>query len=325
MAGGDNKGKYKRERKISESYTVNPDASLFVDNKYGSIFVTTWDENKIAIDVSITVSGNRERTVDKRFNSIDVDFSATQKSVNARTRIGRFSGGSINLEINYTIKIPKNGTVDLDNMYGDIKLGKINGRALIKCKYGDFSADSLNNNSNNINVQYGSFITDFMKSGLLRAQYSEVRMDKSENLETRCEYTDLTINDVENIKYISNYGNVRIGTAKQISGESSYSDFKIDKLHESIDIKIEYGDVKASMAKSVKNVLIDASYTDVLIDYDPNTSFDFEFWLEYGSLNTKADLKYSIKKENHYKGYYGTKGRGKINVKSEYGAINIKM
>ncbi|MES2486458.1 MAG: hypothetical protein V4581_11010, partial [Bacteroidota bacterium] len=93
------KGKYTKEKKINKSFTVTPNAALDVTNKYGTIYVTTWDQNQTVIDVVIKVSADKEEQLDKRLNSIDVDFNATSGKVSAVTRISNFSGKA-SMEIN---------------------------------------------------------------------------------------------------------------------------------------------------------------------------------------------------------------------------------
>jgi hypothetical protein len=53
VVAGNEKGKYTKEKKITKTYQVNPNAGLEVSNKYGNVYVTTWDENKTSVEVLI--------------------------------------------------------------------------------------------------------------------------------------------------------------------------------------------------------------------------------------------------------------------------------
>ncbi|AXG74827.1 hypothetical protein DVK85_11535 [Flavobacterium arcticum] len=331
MIAGEHKGKYKKEKKISKTYSVNADAALFVNNKYGNIYVTTWNENKTAIDVVITVSGNRESNVDKRLNSIEVDLEATISAVKAETKIGRYSG-SISMEINYTIKIPKNGSINLTNIYGGITLGKIYGKTMIKCQYGILDIEELNSTNNSINIQYcDNSKIGYVKEGSIKTQYSDIGIERGENIELKGEYSDIKIDNVTNLNYSSGYGNVMIGRSVNVIGKSKYSDFSIKKLEKLIDISVAYGDVVINIDKTVKNISIDASYSDAIIKYTPNYSFNFELLLEYGDVNgDKGGFKYTSKSDknfkSHYIGQYGSDGGNNIYIKSIYGDIKwVKM
>ena len=67
---------YSKQRNIRKAYIVNSDAGINIDNSYGTIFVTTWEEDKIEIDVLIKVSGDSEKWVNQKLAGIDVDFIA---------------------------------------------------------------------------------------------------------------------------------------------------------------------------------------------------------------------------------------------------------
>src|SRR6478735_5950093 len=72
---------YEKQKTINKSYVVNSDAGLNIENSYGNIFVTTWNEDKIEIDVIIKVSGNDEKWVNQKLEGIDVSFTALKNMV----------------------------------------------------------------------------------------------------------------------------------------------------------------------------------------------------------------------------------------------------
>ena len=108
-------GKYTKQKNAKKTVIVNSDATVDIDNKYGNVFVTTWDEDKIEIDVVITVSGDSESWVDKKLASISIEFGGTKSLYSAKTIFGNVSssGRRTSMEVNYTVKIPKNGKVIL--------------------------------------------------------------------------------------------------------------------------------------------------------------------------------------------------------------------
>jgi hypothetical protein len=48
------KKKHEKSKSISKSFDVNSDATLKISNKYGDVNVTSWNQNRIEIDVKIT-------------------------------------------------------------------------------------------------------------------------------------------------------------------------------------------------------------------------------------------------------------------------------
>lgn len=328
MLAADGKGKYTKEKKISKAYAVNSNAALGIKNKYGNVYVTTWDESKTAIDVVISVSGNNEDKVTKRLNSIDVDFDATKDMVSAITKFGNFSG-NVSMEINYTIKIPKNGSVNIKNEYGAIVLGKINGESYLVCKYGDLKIDALNHDKNLIDIEYcGSSKVGYINTVKAVAKYSELNITKAGTINLDAEYTNIQFNQVDEVSYKCNYGDINIQNGGQIFGSGNYTQTKIGTVSEALNITANYGDLTVGgLGNNVKNIGINTTYTTVRLKYPQSYPFDFEFQLNYGSLSGADDLNFQQKSEKsmsaYYKGYYKSPGKNKIYIKASYGDIKL--
>lgn len=324
------KGRFTKEKQINKSYTVNNNAALQVANKYGNIVITTWDEDRTEIEVVITVSGNDEDDVVKRLNSIDVDFEATKALVSARTRIGNFKARNMSMEINYTIKMPKNGVLGLNNQYGGIRLGKIYGGMNVDCQYGSLNIDEAHAENNRIGLQYcgGSRIT-YIKAAQLKMQYSDINIIKAGKLIVDAQYTPVKIGNVGDISMTTEYGDLKINAADRVSVKAEYTTCKFDRIDTGLNVGINYGDIQVGeLASTVRNVAINSTYGSTRIGIAAGTDFSFDFDLEYGSLSGKEFLKFTEKSEKDFSSHYkGTSTRGsgqcKIYAKSEYGDIRI--
>ena len=330
MAGtGIGKGKYSKEKRITKSYTVNSNAGTTLSNRYGSIYITTWDENRTEIDVLIKVSGNDEDNVTKRIEGIDVEFTASKTSVTAKTSIANFRGRNTNMEINYTVKIPKNGTVGVANQYGAIKLGKIYGDINLVCQYGEVSIDELNGDNNNLKMQYcSSGKLNYIKNADITAQYSDFNVSKIGVLQLDSQYSDVTINSATTLNYKCQYGDLTVRSADKLTGSGSYSDLLFGNVDQLLNITTNYGDLSISkLGRQVKNVTIVNTYADVKLSFDPEIAFDFEFTGSYSDISGLGNLRVSEKTEKSstsiYKGYYRASGVGRMYIKSQYGDVTL--
>ena len=330
LAGNNEEGgKYTKEKKIAKAYLVNADCGLQVNNQFGSIYVTTWDENKTQIEVLIKVSGNNEEKVNKRIASINVDFNATVALVKAATSIGNMSGSNISMEINYTIKIPKKGGININNQYGPIITGKINGKAIIDCQYGDLNIDELNAENNILKMQYcGNGKVNYMNSGDVNVQYSSLNIAKSDNLKLKGQYTDMIIGETHNLTYKTEYGDLTVRSVDNVTGVGNYSDLIFGYVSGNFNGTTNYGDLTInSMSKDSKNVAITATYSDIKVNYNESLPFDFEFTIEYADLRGASALKFTEKNDRdntaRYKGYNKAQGVNRMYIKSEYGDINL--
>ncbi|AWH85452.1 hypothetical protein HYN59_10135 [Flavobacterium album] len=322
-------GKIIKEKKISKSYSVNNNAGLRVNNQFGSVYVTSWDQDQTVIDVVIKVSGDKEDLVNKRLNSITINFEATKALVSARTEIGNFSGRNTNMEINYTIKIPKKGAIDISNQYGNTIVGKIYGRGQLNCQYGDLSIDELNSDMNSINLQYsGTSKINYIKSADVNVQYSGFSLTKAGSLKLKGQYTGMNIGEVQDITYKTEYGDLNIKKGGKITGGGDYSALRFGYVTGIFNTTCNYGEVRiGGMDNDVKNIAINATYSAVNITYNDAAPFDFELSTEYGGIRGLSGFRISDKKEKdnklYYKGYYKNAGVNRIFIKNEYGDINL--
>jgi hypothetical protein len=323
------KGKFKREKKISRSFNVTANAGLNVNNKYGNVYVTTWDSNTTAIDVAIIVTGDKEETVTKRFNSIDVEFEGLNNLVNARTQIGNFSGSKVSIEINYTIKIPRKGSITIENQYGATLLGEINGKANITCKYGPLTLEALNSMGNVIKLQYseGSKL-GYVNEAVLNTSYSNVVITKANVLKANTQYTDLKILEVNDISLQCDFGDINLLRAGKVTAVGDYLTLKFGSIETLLNLTASFSKVQImNIDKDVKNIAIYLSYTNIDIKYNENYPFDFEFYLRYASLSGAPALKFSEKNRKgndaYYKGYNKSGGVNRMYIKTDYGNINF--
>ena len=86
LAGNEWSGRHTKQKKITKSFNVSANALLKIDNSYGNIDITTWNENRVEIEVLIKTNGNDEEKVIQRLREIDVDFKASNSRVSAVTR-----------------------------------------------------------------------------------------------------------------------------------------------------------------------------------------------------------------------------------------------
>lgn len=320
-----------KEKNIKKTYIVNSNAGIDIENKYGNITVSTWDENKIDLDITIKVSGGNENWVNERLNSIDVDINALKSMVSAITNIGNSSlksrGSSNSFEIDYVIKIPKNGTVKLNNKYGNITTLTLESTTDIACKYGKIILGKLNGDSNRIEIGYSQNSSiDYIKSGNIEARYSGIKINESGNLNVDANYTDVSLLEGQNIKCKGNYGSFKFQKINSLVGSSNYVTISIAEVLNNLNIDATYSKINVeSMSEKSKNVNINTGYTNIALGYDANYSFDFDINTRYGSIKNDSSLEVLVSeiKSNtkRISGYNKKKGQNKVIINSSYGNI----
>lgn len=334
----DRKGKYTKTKTINKEFSVSPNATLKVSNKYGNIDIVSWNENKIVINVTITTNGNNEDKVEKRLENIDVEFDASSSFVSAKTIIEKNSSfwniwgknNNVGMEINYLIKMPVSNNVDLSNDYGAISIDKLEGTSKISCDYGKLNIGELLNSNNKINLDYTNKSTiEYMKDGSIDADYSTLHIEKSGRVKLNADYTHMSFGMLVDLDYNCDYGSLKIESAGNIKGSSDYMHTTVGSLSGSGEFNIDYGSLKIKdLEQNFKLLKVESSYTRIKIGVNPNTAFNITASLSYcgfkksdGFTFNKEIVKSSSK---YYEGYYNSaNSEGTVDINSSYGSLSF--
>ncbi len=331
-------GKYTKEKTIKKEYSVNADALFKVKNSYGNLNITSWNENRVVIEVHIKTNGNNEERVQRRLNEIDVDFESSSNLVSARTLFGDQNrwgwnwgrGKNVSVQVNYTVKIPVKNSVSLNNDYGNIYLDRVDGHAKISCDYGKIDVGELRGRNNELRFDYTSRSNfEFINSGEIIADYSGFTVEKAGNLTIKADYTNSVVKQMEDLEYSSDYGSLEVHEVNNVSGNGDYVGVKLGTVHGSVGITSDYGSLKIDqMAPDAGDLNIKTDYTGIKIGYHPDYHFDFEISAEYAGVNGKEPFEINISREKsrekYYKGYYGTENSGNtVMITTDYGGITF--
>ncbi|MFV8332838.1 hypothetical protein [Flavobacterium sp. GSP14] len=324
---------HSKQKIIKKTYFVNSDAGLYIDNSYGTISVTTWDEDKTELDIVIKVSGDNENWVNQRLTDINIDIVALKGLITAKTILGNSSyksnGKNNSFQINYTLKIPRNGSVKMHNKYGNINTTDLFAEAEIKCKYGKIALGRLFGNSNNILVEYCSNSTiSYLKNANIVAKYSNLKIGEVIKLDLTSDYTDIEIQESDAIKYSSQYGTIKIQNVKSLDASGNYLTLKIGELSNTLKLSTKYSNVTiGTISAKANSIAIAAGYTGLNIGFDANFAFDFNVSVKYASFKHDNELEIDSKEDSNnlkkYSGFYKKKGVNNITIMSDYGNVTL--
>lgn len=332
--------KYKKSKKINKTYNVNSDAVVDIDNSFGDVTITIWDQNTVSIDVYVEVSGNDEETVDDRLESIKVDFNASTSKVSARSKIPNENAGIMswingkgktNTSVDYVIKMPSNGPLDVSNDYGAIIIDKLMAPLKLSCDFGRLEIGQLLNKDNELSFDYTSNSTiDYIKGGTIKADFSKFKLYGAGSINYSGDYTTASFGPTNNLKYNSDFSTLKIENASLIDGRGDYSTIIINKIDKEAILKADFGSITIDeLQENFKLLNIKSDYTTVKIGYNRNASFEFECKTEFGSLKLDNSLTIvSSKKEpteSYKQGYHKVTGSArKIEVNSSFGSVTIQ-
>ncbi len=332
-------GKHTKEKKIKKEFKVSADSDLKIDNSYGNVDISTWDENRVVIEVIIKANGNDKDRVAKRLEEINIEFEQGSGGVSARTRFSKedkswwkevFGGfDNINLEVNYIVRAPVGNNLNISNDYGGIYLDKTTGNTKISCDYGKMDIGELKGKSNYLNFDYtrGSRI-DYVTSAEINADYSDYEIGEAGKLIIDADYTKSTIKKVSQLSFNCDYGSMDIDKVKVLIGNGDYLSTRINRIFESADINLDYGSLSIEkVIKGAKNIEIDTDYAGVKLGYDNEMSFNFLIKTSYGNVSGLDGLNIKTRNDrstgDEVTGSYGSGNEARFRISSSYG--NVKL
>lgn len=332
-------GKYTKEKTIKKEFSVNSDALFKVKNSYGNLNITSWNENRVVIEVHIKTNGNNQEKVQDRLNEIDVDFESSNSLVSARTLFGDRGNSwgwkwgrrnNVSVQVNYTVKIPIKNSVSLNNDYGNIYLDRVDGHAKINCDYGKIDIGELRGRNNELRFDYTSRSNfEYINSGEIIADYSGFTVEKAGDLTIKADYTNAVVKEMEDLEYSSDYGSLEVNEVKSVNGNGDYVGVKLGTVHGNVNVTSDYGSLKINqLAPDAGDVNIKTDYTGIKIGYHPTYHFNFEISAEYAGVSGKEPFEINISKEKgsdkYYKGYYGSENSGNtVLITTDYGGITF--
>ena len=332
------KGKYTKEKRVTKEYTVNSNATLEIDNSYGEVNMVTWNENRVVIEVHVKTNSNDEDQAQDKLDDIDVRFEGNSNYVSARTNFNNSSrswwnswrSSNVNMEVNYTIKLPVTNAIDISNDYGGISLNKLEGTAKISCDYGKLTIGDLLGENNYLNFDYTKNSSiNYVKSGSINANYSSFKLDNGDTIDLNADYTKSELGKIKDLNYTCDYGSIITEEIEKLRGRGDYLTAKIGRVNKDLNIVADYGSIKIDeISPNANNIRIQSDYTGIKLGYHNDYHFKFDIKLQYAGLSGKEDLtilkEHKRSSDRSYEGYHGdASSSNTLSINSEYGGVTL--
>lgn len=335
-------GRHTKEKKVSKKFNVSPKALLSIDNSYGNVDISTWDQNVVSIEVFIKTNGNDEEKVKQKLDDIRIEFNQTANGVSAETHFSRedksfWSGlfgsdSQVNMEINYVIKAPVTNNVDISNDYGSIFIDKLRGNAEISCDYGRIDIGELHGANNVIGFDYSrNSHFGFINKAVINADYSDFTVDEANIIELQADYAKSHFKKVEALSFSCDYGSLTVDKLKKIVGNGDYLSTHIGQLFQSADLNLDYGNLEIDkVIEGAGDIEISTDYAGIKIGYAKSHPFRFTVNTSYGNVNGLDNLQVTRKNQSNteksFSGYnLKESASGNIRINSNYAGITFNQ
>lgn len=283
------------ERKVEKKFEVDPNVSVFVNNRFGSVVVKGGDANIVAVKVTIKIKDESDEDAKEIAEGIDVSIEGSRNKVTIETGTSKFESNcnDCSRSIHVSVLVPKSTQLNVMNSFGSTKTENIFGKVDIDGKFGAVDVTRCANisvknsfGSTNVNSITGSCRIE-NKNGKIRAF------------------------DIEGGEFMNAFGATEIsGSKKPVTIESKMGSVK----------------VKDMVGGSVAN-----SYGSVEVWLNQSFSGHIEAKTAYGSV--KSDIPLTEREPSRKKKYGPTKedligsvgtGSATIALETKFGDLTIR-
>ena len=322
----------KRET-INKSYKVSSETTIALANSFGKMHVETWDKNEVTVKIEIIARANNDDMAQKILNGIqiDIDDANPSKVLSFRTDIDSKSNGrNTSFEINYQVSVPKKNSIDIKNSFGDMYVGDLLGTVSIDEQYGGLKTGRLDGNID-MKLAFGSGFSeiDAFNKGELKVSYSKLSVEQMGQVDVNSQFSTLEVGKVIKLELVGKYGDIEIGEVDEIEADVNFSGFEIGKLNKSIELDIDYGGSNdIGLAPSVTSVVIENSFGPVDLEIPSGLNAKVEARMSFCDLkydDTKVTFSKIIKDHSsaEYEGKIGNGSGATIEITSKYGNVRI--
>ncbi|TSA38651.1 MAG: hypothetical protein D4R64_02425 [Porphyromonadaceae bacterium] len=323
LAAGISLGAQSLKKDFHKEFSTTSTSELLIDNQFGNITVTDWDQNKVVIDVNIEVTGSDQSKAQKLMDKINIDFKEEGSRIIAKTKLGeagnlnlKFKGDKQSFRIDYTIKCPKNIQLNLDNQFGDVIISSLTGSFNADLQFGSLNAMSLTGPETKIDMQFGKVTIGTMKDAKIDIQHCEL----------------LKISECGNLTVDAQFTQIEIGSVGSLKADLNNSEVTVDVLTDMLKMDMNMGNVKiGNVSAEFKSIVVDQNMGDLTIGIDPKAGYTLTAEVNMGSIKVPEGLKLYKEKEPKLPGISaekvsGTFGNGNstITIDSNMGSVKIK-
>ena len=335
--------KDEKTRTLNKEFDVNSNTSLSIENKFGDVNIKNWDKPKIDITVTIRVDHPDAEKAQKLLDYISVDIHKEGNKIVAVTQIDdkfsksgtwfNFGNEKKQFSIDYTVNMPANVDLTLNNRYGDIFINELSGYVNISVKYGNLKANRLTRGEkdpmNQISMGYSKGSVGEINWAKMEMKYSEINVDQSKALIVVSKYSKIFVDKCSSLVSEAKYDTYNIGDISNFVSTAGYTNFKFDKITKKLNLDVRYSDCKVDFVPAgFESIKVNTSYGGIKIGIDKNASYQLKGDARYAHINYPEGNKLSVVKENNSSTVSGLVGndestKSSVLVSTNYGNISL--
>ncbi len=332
-------------KSIEKNLSIASDGAFYVDNKYGSVTINGWDNDNLEIIMNVKVFDKNEEEALNLLERIrpevkiigetiylKSDISEKKQNTFSRffNKVNPINLNKNNVQIDFTINIPKSITVDVTNKFGDVIIDAFEGNLHTTLQHGDmWINDSIK--SATVNLKFGKLKSKTITNAIIELKNAELYLKSAEVIALKSSGSTIEIDEINQLNITSNKDKISIVKVNEIIGELKFSEVKIEHLTNLIGVNLKVTDLSIENIETPNpNIAIDQESSDIALNIS-DTAFKFSAYLKEGVLkmpitfsNINSNLIDKSEKLRQINATYGNNTTGIIKISGYRGTIILE-
>jgi len=335
----------KVSKTISETFDLSDVGELQLDNKYGDVTINGWDKDIISITIDISVTHKKKDNANSLLDRVRPMLKAANEFVIIKTEIADKSEGFFakyfnkanpfdfdrsNVQVNYTIYMPKSAKLDVNNKFGDIILSDWKGVLNLDAQHGDVW---INNDLNKVNIdlKYGKLKAKSLNFGDIRLKNGSLSLTHSSNIRLTSSGSIIEIDEISSFEVYSSKDEITINKVQSLGGSLEFTKMQLGEVIDGIDMGAKIADIKISKITGPNaKIIIQQESTEIVMNIK-GFGFAFDATLEEGLLrlpksftNINSTMLDKGKRMRQITADYGIDQTGLISISGVKGVILLR-
>lgn len=324
----------KIEKVLTEKeFSVNENAVLQIDHKYGEVTCRNHPENTISVKVIAVYNAKDQSKIEKTLEKFDVQVTGDEFRVSIKSDYRqKIEANGSGLSVDILVFMPETIRLQMNHMFGNANIEKLSGKAVIDFSYGNLAIDALLDTDNDLSIGFGKGTIQTIEGGKVKVSYADVRITEASGLQVISEFSETNISNIVSLRSEHEGGSLKIGKADVLDLNTKFSSVRVSELTGRMTAEVEYGSMTVDMiSKGFSSVSLSSDFAKGTLAFADGANFDLEAEMNFCSLSypeesTTFTEKTSSAMKSSYKGTFGNAEMAEalVSIKSNYGGVTIK-
>lgn len=331
-------------KKVEKSFALTNTGELILENKYGNISLTGWDQDKVSVKIDIKVNHRKYDTAKDLLNRINPEIKSSSGYVSVVSEISNKNTGWFadffnrtnpidvdrsRVQIDYEVFLPNKAKLKVTNRFGDVFIEDWSGPLTTLIEHGDlWLSEDLN--KADVVLKFGKLRARNLDYASLNLKNGELDMENAKSLRLNSSGTEMNMSSVNSLEIYSNKDDIAIDEVGTIYGDLKFTTLNLERLSQDVDLSMKIADFRVRQITNPDSELtIEQESSDINLTVT-DFSHRFDATLEQGVVrlpksfeNVNSTMLDKGKKLREIKGTYGNGKTGLISINGIKGIVTL--